>query len=106
MTKKSKSVAKVDPEKAIFSNSTRKQIVDTLIHLRKGKGLYVKELLDMKEFKGMEPSLFSHHLSTLRLAGVLASKRDGKKVSYSINYAADFIRGRTFNFKNCSLRWK
>jgi ArsR family transcriptional regulator len=51
----------------------------------------VRQLLDgpkhvgeLNESLGLEQSLLSHHLKTLREAGLVVSERDGKSVLYSL----------------------
>jgi ArsR family transcriptional regulator len=68
-------------EKAAFilktvAHPARLAIVDML---RKGRKLSVTEISGNV---GMEQSLTSHHLNTMKLKGILGCERDGKQVYY------------------------
>ena len=53
-----------------------------IVHLlEKHEQLSVSEICEMLE---SEQSLTSHHLKTMRLKGILSSKRDGKSMLYSL----------------------
>lgn len=53
-----------------------------IVHLlEKHQLLSVSEICEMLE---SEQSLTSHHLQTMRLKGILSSKRDGKSMLYSL----------------------
>jgi len=44
-----------------------------------------KHVGEINESLGLEPSLLSHHLKTLREAGLVESERDGKAVLYRLS---------------------
>jgi len=53
-----------------------------IVHLlEKHQELSVSEICEMLE---SEQSLTSHHLQTMRLKGILSSKRNGKSMLYSL----------------------
>lgn len=60
------------------AHPARLAIVDML---RRGRKLSVTEIC---ENLGMEQSLTSHHLNTMKLKGILGCERDGKQVYYHL----------------------
>ena len=60
------------------AHPTRLAIVDLL---KLNDRLSVKE---MGEIIGVEQSLLSHHLKTMKLAGILKSEKEGQSVFYSL----------------------
>ena len=60
------------------AHPTRLAIVDLL---KLNERLSVNE---MGEIIGVEQSLLSHHLKTMRLAGILKSEKEGQSVFYSL----------------------
>jgi ArsR family transcriptional regulator, zinc-responsive transcriptional repressor len=76
-------IGKEDLEKAAFvlksiAHPSRLAIIDIL---SKDKWLAVSEI---SEVLGMEQSLTSHHLNTMKMKGVLESRRDGKSIKYKL----------------------
>ena len=76
----------VDPKKVekvafilkTIGHPVRLGIIDLLIH---HKELSVNEICDQLE---LEQSLVSHHLTNMKLKGILDSKREGKNIYYSL----------------------
>lgn len=63
-----------------------------------------KHVGELNETLGLEQSLLSHHLRTLRKAGLVASERDGKAVLYSLS--PDFrstTAGEAINLGCCRI---
>ena len=60
------------------AHPTRLAIVDLL---KLNERLSVNE---MSEIIGVEQSLLSHHLKTMKLAGILKSEKEGQSVFYSL----------------------
>jgi len=79
-----------------LGNKTRSAIVKLLMDNK--KGLFVGDIKKQIGMKKSEPSLLSHHLSILKSMEILTVEREAKNKRYSINWAADFIRGRTIKF--------
>jgi ArsR family transcriptional regulator, nickel/cobalt-responsive transcriptional repressor len=83
----------------VLAEQTR---LDVVIRLLDGP-LHVHELnagLDI------EPTLLSHHLRTLRDAGLVVARRDGKAVLYALSPRMMSARhGRTLDLTCCKLRF-
>ena len=60
-----------------IAHPTRSAIINLL---KNGDRLSVNDLCD--KLGGSEQSLTSHHLSTMKLPGVLGSKREGRNIYY------------------------
>jgi len=90
--------------KAIADN-VRFSIIDLLIQqkskIKEGQkdGIYVSQL---KKKLNIEPTLLSHHLSTLLKAGLVKSTREGKTVCYSLNSK---IKGKEIKLGKLTLLW-
>ena len=62
----------------LLADETRLSVVRQLLDRPKHVG-------EINESLGLEQSLLSHHLRTLRNAGLVVSQRDGKAVLYSLS---------------------
>jgi len=63
-----------------------------------------KLVSEINEILGVEQSLLSHHLKTLREAGLVVSARDGKAVKYSLAPGVEMTpKSRSINLGCCSL---
>jgi ArsR family transcriptional regulator len=61
---------------------------ETRLHLLELLGNGERTVADLMEVTGLGQSLVSHHLRSLRDAGLVTTRRDGKWVHYSIAPAA------------------
>lgn len=61
-----------------LSDNTRRQILENLAK----KEMVVTEIVELFEIS--QPSI-SHHLSILKSAGLVCTKRDGKEIIYKLN---------------------
>jgi DNA-binding transcriptional ArsR family regulator len=77
---------------AMGGHNSRQRIVETIMASK--KGVYVSELLSTLK---IEPTLMSHHLAVLRTSDILESKREGKRVFYTINKKY-MVKPNTFQF--------
>jgi len=56
---------------------------------------------------GLEQSLLSHHLRTLRRSGLVVARRDGKSVLYALAPGVEITRrGSAINLGCCVLSFK
>ncbi|MCA9182675.1 MAG: winged helix-turn-helix transcriptional regulator [Planctomycetales bacterium] len=84
----------------LLADETRLAVVRQLMEGPKHVG-------EINEALGLEQSLLSHHLKTLRDAGLVTSRRDGKAVLYSL--APEFqrsTRGEAINLGCCLLSFE
>jgi DNA-binding transcriptional ArsR family regulator len=66
-----------------------------------------KTVADLLEHLGLEQSLLSHHLRILRQAGIVESRREGKKVRYRLSEAVSWSGpGRGLDLGCCRLEMK
>ena len=63
-----------------LANEERLEIVKLL---KKNKEMFAQ---DVEKHFYLEQSTTSHHLNTLRRAGITQARKEGRKVFYSINY--------------------
>ena len=63
-----------------LANEERIEIVKLL---KKNKEMFAQ---DVEKHFYLEQSTTSHHLNTLRRAGITKTRKEGRKVYYSINY--------------------
>jgi ArsR family transcriptional regulator len=75
-----------------MSDVSRKKVIEMILASK--KGVYVSELRGALK---IEPTLLSHHLAVLKTADILNSKRDGKRVFYTIN-KKHMVNPTTFKF--------
>ncbi len=81
----------------VLADETRLAVVRLLM----GGAMHVGEMNDQL---GVERTLLSHHLSTLREAGVVQSQRDGKKVLYRLTAQVESKRrGKVLELGCCRL---
>lgn len=83
----------------VLADQTRLAVLESLISGPKHVGTIQKEL-------GIEQSLLSHHLQTLRESGLVESQRDGKAVLYRVNPAAMARGGEAINLGCCVISFK
>ncbi|MGQ9462772.1 MAG: ArsR/SmtB family transcription factor [Candidatus Fervidibacter sp.] len=69
------------------------------------RGMSVKELV--KQLNLSQP-LVSHHLSVLRSANIVKSRKVGRKIFYSLNpeFWREFEQGEEIDLGCCSLRFR
>jgi ArsR family transcriptional regulator len=82
-----------------LSDKTRLEVLEMVVNdskKEKSKGLYVEDIL--KKTK-VEPTLLSHHLRILKDNGFIQSKRDGKKVIYTLKAKVDKVIQISKNIK-------
>lgn len=63
-----------------LANEERIQIIDLL---KQNKEMFAQ---DVEKHFYLEQSTTSHHLNTLRRAGITKTRKEGRKVFYSIDY--------------------
>lgn len=81
----------------VLADETRLAVVRMLM----GGPLHVGEI---NEQLGVERTLLSHHLSTLREGGVVESQRDGKRVLYRLTAQVESKRrGKVLELGCCRL---
>jgi DNA-binding transcriptional ArsR family regulator len=80
----------------VLADPTRLAVLESLIAGPKHVGTLQKQL-------GVEQSLLSHHLQTLREAGLVESQRDGKAVLYRITPSVVAGKGEGLDLGCCVL---
>jgi DNA-binding transcriptional ArsR family regulator len=83
----------------VLADPTRLAVLEALIDGPKHVGA-IQKLLDV------EQSLLSHHLQTLREAGLVESQRDGKAVLYRVSPNVVVRSGEAINLGCCVLSFK
>ena len=83
----------------ILADPTRLAVLEALIEGPKHVGAIQKLLR-------VEQSLLSHHLQTLREAGLVESQRDGKAVLYRIAPSVVVRNGEAIDLGCCKLSFK
>lgn len=83
----------------VLADQTRLSVLESLISGPKHVGAIQKEL-------GIEQSLLSHHLQTLRESGLVESQRDGKAVLYRVNPNALVRNGEAIDLGCCKISFK
>lgn len=84
-----------------LSDETRQKILEKL----EKKDMCVSELVD--EFKITQPSI-SHHLNILKQEGLVNTRREGQKITYSLNkdWLKDCCKDYLSMFKCCRELFK
>ena len=80
----------------VLADPTRLAVLEALIGGAKHVGSLQKQL-------GVEQSLLSHHLQTLREAGLVEAERDGKSVLYRIAPSVVARKGDALDLGCCVL---
>ena len=83
----------------VLADPTRLAVLEALIGGAKHVGA-IQKLLKV------EQSLLSHHLQTLREAGLVKAERDGKSVLYSIAPSVVADNGESLNLGCCVLSFR
>jgi len=66
-----------------------------------------KHVAEINETLGIEQTLLSHHLKTLRDAGLVVAQRDGKAVLYALAPEVEDVRsGKAINLGCCLVSFK
>ncbi len=66
-----------------------------------------KHVAEINASLGIEQTLLSHHLKTLRDAGLVVAERDGKAVLYSLAPEVEDVRpGKAINLGCCLVSFK
>lgn len=80
----------------VLADQTRLSVLEALIDGPKHVGAIQKII-------GIEQSLLSHHLQTLREAGLVESQRDGKAVLYRVTPSALTSNGEAIDLGCCVI---